>query len=420
MRTILLLLLLSAASIAAVGSVVDKSYGKETAAGIIPVIDTSSATRKSAVRAATTGKSAAKKAAVVDTSSAKKAVVVDTAAAKKVAVIDTSATKKAAAVDTSAVKKIVAADTAAKKVVDVDTSTVKKAAAVDTAVIDTSAAAKAAVVDTAAVDTSAAAKAAVVDSVAVVDTVAAPAPVKRVQAPPPPPKIYPIVKPAIDMVFIQGGKIRRGCPNLDGAGCLIDERPRHEIKLKHFLISRTPVTQLQWASVMGINPSHFHGNDSLPVEQVSWNEVHEFIRRLNAMTGKKYRLPTEAEWEYAALGGAKASGQPFFGQRFLADVAWYEYNSGGRTMPVGGREPNELGLYDMIGNVWEWVNDWYDRDYYSTGQINNPRGPRGGTDRVYRGCAFNSGEQHCRISMRNFAKPDYRTVNLGFRLAHSP
>ena len=404
MRTILLLLLLSAASIAAVGSVVDKSYGKETAAGIIPVIDTSSATRKSAVRAATTGKSAAKKAAVVDTSSAKKAVVVDTAAAKKVAVIDTSATKKAAAVDTSAVKKIVAADTAAKKVVDVDTSTVKKAAAVDTAVIDTSAAAKAAVVD----------------SVAVVDTVAAPAPVKRVQAPPPPPKIYPIVKPAIDMVFIQGGKIRRGCPNLDGAGCLIDERPRHEIKLKHFLISRTPVTQLQWASVMGINPSHFHGNDSLPVEQVSWNEVHEFIRRLNAMTGKKYRLPTEAEWEYAALGGAKASGQPFFGQRFLADVAWYEYNSGGRTMPVGGREPNELGLYDMIGNVWEWVNDWYDRDYYSTGQINNPRGPRGGTDRVYRGCAFNSGEQHCRISMRNFAKPDYRTVNLGFRLAHSP
>jgi formylglycine-generating enzyme required for sulfatase activity len=221
------------------------------------------------------------------------------------------------------------------------------------------------------------------------------------------------------MVFVHGGKFRMGCPSLDGAGCLGDERPRHEVKVNHFLIGRYPVTQQQWKAVMGENPSNFPG-DSLPVEQVSWEDVQEFIARLNKMTGKKYRLPTEAEWEYAAHGGIKASDEPFGGHQFLADIAWYEYNSRGRTLPVGTRGANELGLHDMIGNVWEWVNDWYSRDYYRDSPFGNPRGPRRGSERVYRGCAFNSGEPVCRISIRNYAKPNYRTVNLGFRLARAP
>jgi len=222
----------------------------------------------------------------------------------------------------------------------------------------------------------------------------------------------------IKMVFVKGGKFRMGCPNLDGVGCLSDERPRHEVKIRNFLIGRYPVTQAQWREVMGANPAHF-GGDNLPVEQVSWNDAHEFITRLNAMTGKRYRLPTEAEWEYAAQGGASASGEPFAGHQFLADVAWYDYNSRGRTLPVGTKEPNELGIYDMLGNVWEWVNDRYDRYYYRDSPLSNPTGPRYGNDRVYRGGGFNSGEDHCRKSLRNYAGQDYRMLNIGFRLAHS-
>jgi formylglycine-generating enzyme required for sulfatase activity len=258
-------------------------------------------------------------------------------------------------------------------------------------------------------------KAAILLLISVVWAVAVSAP----PVPSPPPAAVPAVAPGIDMVFIQGGRIRRGCPNLDGSGCLADERPRHEVRLRNFMIGRYPVTQRQWASVMGSTPSHFQG-DTLPVEQVSWNEVQEFIRRLNAMTGKRYRLPTEAEWEYAALGGTLASGQEFSGHRFLDDVAWYDYNSGGRTWQAGRKEPNELGIHDMLGNVWEWVSDRYDRYYYRNSPISNPKGPKHGNERVYRGCAFNSAENICRISLRNFAAPDYRMVNLGFRLARSP
>jgi len=224
----------------------------------------------------------------------------------------------------------------------------------------------------------------------------------------------------IEMVFVKGGKFRMGCPNLDGTGCLSDERPRHEVKLRSYYIGKYPVTQGQWKAVMGDNPAFFTASDDRPVEQVSWNEAQEFIKRLNAMTGKKYRLPTEAEWEYAAHGGASSKGEPFWGHDFLADVAWYNYNSRGETLPVGTKGANELGLHDMLGNVWEWVNDWYDRRYYMNSPFSNPAGPRHGDERVYRGCSFNSGETHCRISIRNYVKPEYSTVNLGFRLAHSP
>jgi formylglycine-generating enzyme required for sulfatase activity len=264
-------------------------------------------------------------------------------------------------------------------------------------------------------------RASAADSVA---TGAAAQPVKKVEkAPPPqpkPPRVHPIGKPDIDMVFVNGGKFKMGCRG-DDAGCISDERPIHEVKVGDYYIGKYPVTQKQWASVMGINPSHFDGDgwENLPVEQVSWDEIQEFIRRLNVMTGKKYRLPTEAEWEYAVRGGTKGKGEKFFGHKFLDDVAWYDYNSFGRTQTVGGKKPNELGLHDMTGNVWEWVSDWYDKNYYKDGPLNGPKGPRNGTERVYRGGSFNAGEQHCRVTLRNCAKPGYKAIYLGFRLASS-
>jgi formylglycine-generating enzyme required for sulfatase activity len=261
------------------------------------------------------------------------------------------------------------------------------------------------------VDSAAAVKAVAVDSAAVkpaVKPAAKPAVVVR------PPKVYPIVKPEIEMVLVKGGKFKMGCVD-DQESCVNDERPRHEVQLKDYYIGKYQVTQKQWWSVMGVNPS-FREGENLPVEQVSWDDVQEFIKRLNVLTGKKYRLPTEAEWEYAARGGARGSGKKFSGNAYLYDVAWYGYNSFGLTQPVGAKEPNELGIYDMLGNVWEWVGDWYDRFYYRDSPLKNPVGPKYGTERVSRGCSFNSDEGHCRESLRNYNKPGSRTIYLGFRL----
>jgi len=322
----------------------------------------------------------------------------------KKAVIDTAAAKKGvgavpAKVDTAAAKAVGVAPAVA------DTA-VAKAVGGDSAVVDT-AVAKAVGVDSAAVvDT--AARAVAVDSAAV-----KPVPPKAV-AVTRPPKVYPIVKPEIEMIFVKGGKFKMGCLD-EQESCVNDERPRHEIKLKDYHIGKYPVTQKQWWSVMGVNPAHKEGGN-LPVEQVSWDDVQEFIKRLNVLTGKKYRLPTEAEWEYAARGGAQSNGQKFSGHKFLHDVAWYDYNSFGSTQPVGAKEPNELGVYDMLGNVWEWVGDWYDRYYYKDSPIKNPTGPKYGNERVSRGCSFSSEEGTCRVSLRNYNKPNSRTIYLGFRL----
>jgi formylglycine-generating enzyme required for sulfatase activity len=355
----------------------------------------------------------------------------DAALTAKAVAVDSVAAHTAAA--KAAVKHHVAADTAATKVtvkhpVAVDT-TVAKVAVKDSVAVDTIAA-KVAVTDSSAVDTAAVEPARKAETPvpappkiytdsAAFDSAAA-APVRKAEKPvPAPPRIHPVGKPEIEMVLVKGGKFNMGCPGNDG-GCISDERPRHEVKLGDFYIGKYPVTQKQWALVMGINPSHFEGDDwaVLPVEQVSWNEIQEFIKRLNVATGKKYRLPTEAEWEYAARGGASGKGEKFSGHQFLDDVAWYDYNSYGRTQPVGTKQPNEIGLHDMIGNVWEWVGDWYDKNYYRESQIGNPKGPRRGTVRVYRGCSFNSAEGHCRSSVRNFNKPDHREIYVGFRLAH--
>ena len=168
---------------------------------------------------------------------------------------------------------------------------------------------------------------------------------------------------------------------------------------------------------MGNNPSHFKGDD-LPVENVSWDDAQEFITKLNSLTGKAYRLPTEAEWEFAARGGVQSKGYLYAGSNDLKTVGWYWKNSGGQTHPIGTKKPNELGLYDMSGNVWEWCNDWYG-DYPTEPQV-NPTGLDSGTYRVHRGGSWYSTAQYCRSAYRNYWLPDHRDFFNGFRLALAP
>ena len=172
---------------------------------------------------------------------------------------------------------------------------------------------------------------------------------------------------------------------------------------------------------MGNNPSEFKGNDSLPVEGVSWYDVNEFIKILNAETGKEFRLPTEAEWEFAARGGMWSKGYMYSGSNELYKVAWYEGNSNDMPHPVKGRKANELGLYDMSGNVLEWCSDLYG-DYRSNAQ-EDPQGPfvgSQGTQYVLRGGSWSSSARSCRVTCRYFFPPDSVYKLIGFRLALCP
>jgi len=219
-----------------------------------------------------------------------------------------------------------------------------------------------------------------------------------------------------EMVFVKGSSFfSMGCTKEQGADCNEDERPAHNVTLRDFYASKFPITQKLWEKVMDSNPSRFQG-ENLPVESVSWNDVQEFIKKLNTVTGKKYRLLTEAEWEYAARGGGSTKGQRYAGSNNLGAVAWYGDNSGQATRPVGEKQPNELGLYDMSGNVWEWVQDWKD-GYSSSGLQNNPVGPASGTNRAYRGGSWQDSDIYCRVSRRHGAVPDTRSSAVGFRLA---
>jgi formylglycine-generating enzyme required for sulfatase activity len=164
---------------------------------------------------------------------------------------------------------------------------------------------------------------------------------------------------------------------------------------------------------MGANPSFFKG-DNLPVEKVSWDDVQDFIRKLNAQTGKRYRLPTEAEWEFAARGGNRSGGYKYAGSNSLGNVAWYDDNAGNKTHPVGQKTPNELGIYDMSGNVWEWCSDWYGS--YSSGAQSNPTGASSGSYRVDRGGGWRSAAAGCRVAARGYNSPGYSYDDLGFRL----
>ena len=217
-----------------------------------------------------------------------------------------------------------------------------------------------------------------------------------------------------EMVFVQGGAFWMGCSGEQGKDCLKNENPLHSVTVSNFYIGKYEVTQKQWQQIMGNNPSHFKG-DNLPVENVSWNDTQEFIRRLNEATGKQYRLATEAEWEYAARGGNKSQGYKYSGSNILNDVAWYRDNSGGATHPVGSKRPNELGIYDMSGNVWEWCQDRYGQ--YRSSPKRDPKGPSLGALRVLRGGGWNYDARDMRVSYRNSTNtPDHYYYNLGFRI----
>lgn len=213
------------------------------------------------------------------------------------------------------------------------------------------------------------------------------------------------------MVSIPAGSFWMGCVTGE-RGCSRDEKPRHQVSLGEFWISKYEVTQKQWEALMGDNPSYFSSCSTCPVEMVSWNEAKEFISKLNSLTGKSYRLPTEAEWEYAARGGENNF---YSGSKNIEAIAWCGDNSKLKSHPVGQKRANAFGLYDMSGNVWEWCEDWYGN--YTNRSQRNPKGPSTGIGHLIRGGAFSSLPKDCRVSLRNYSEPWGRAADLGFRLA---
>ncbi len=249
--------------------------------------------------------------------------------------------------------------------------------------------------------------------------------------------------PNDEMVFVQGGTFTMGATEDQGTSePYDDEYPSHQVTVSDFYIGKYEVTQQLWEYVMnysgtaadgstmsayasevwlGKMPSSTYGlGPYYPAYYVSWEDiVNIFIPRLNKITGKTFRLPTEAEWEYAARGGNMSQGYKYSGSNTIDDVAWYSDNSSETTHKVGTKAPNELGLYDMSGNVWEWCSDWYDENYYSSSPSNNPTGPTSGSYRVDRGGSWGNNARSCRVSYRDRSTPDYRDCYYGFRLVCS-
>lgn len=222
---------------------------------------------------------------------------------------------------------------------------------------------------------------------------------------------------SIEMVKVEGGTFMMGAtPEMKNSWT--EERPIHQVTLTNdYYIGKYEVTQSLWCALMDNNPSYFKG-DNLPVEQVSWDDCQKFINKLNDITGRKFRLPTEAEWEYAARGGKKSRGYQYSGSNKISDVAWYSSNSEHKTQPVGLKLANELGLYDMSGNVDEWCFDRF--GFYSALSQTNPLGADDGICRVYRGGSWEQTAGFCRSSDRsNYGTSKNRIYNLGFRLALS-
>ena len=217
------------------------------------------------------------------------------------------------------------------------------------------------------------------------------------------------------MVRVEGGTFQMGATSEQGNDAESNEKPVHQETLSPFYIGETEVTQALWEAVMGNKPSNFKGSNR-PVEQVSWDDCQEFIKNLNQKTGRKFRLPTEAEWEYAARGGKNSKGYKYSGSNNLKDVAWFDKNSKSMIHDVKTKLANELGLYDMSGNVWEWCQDWYKS--YSRGSQTNPKGPSSGSSHLYRGGGWGRSARDCRVSIRYLINtPDSRYGYLGLRLA---
>ncbi len=229
-------------------------------------------------------------------------------------------------------------------------------------------------------------------------------------------KTFTVNGVSFKMMPVQGGTFTMGATE-EQSEAQSNERPAHEVTLSSFYMGETEVTQELWLAVMGTNPSSFTGDLQRPVERVSWNDCQVFITQLNALTGQQFRLPTEAEWEFAARGGNLSHGFQYSGDNNIDMVAWYIGNSGNQTHPVASKKANELGLYDMSGNVWEWCQDWYDADYYSNSPSNNPSGPETGFYRVDRGGCWFISAARCRVTYRGDCSPSNAYYNNGLRLA---
>ena len=218
------------------------------------------------------------------------------------------------------------------------------------------------------------------------------------------------------MVYVEGGTFMMGATVEQGSEAYDREKPAHQVTLSDYYIGETVVTQELWMAVMGYNSSYWQG-DNLPVEQVSWDDAQAFIKKLNSIIGCTFRLPTEAEWEYAARGGKKSKGYKYSGSNDIDEVAWYG-DIGDKTHPVKEKKANELGLYDLSGNVWEWCQNWYGG--YGEESQKNPQGPSSGSDRVGRGGSWRNVARSCRVSYRTSNIPSFYINRLGFRLALTP
>lgn len=235
---------------------------------------------------------------------------------------------------------------------------------------------------------------------------------------------------SFNMIKVQGSTFTMGATAEQGSDADSDEKPMHQVTLSDYYIGETEVTQELWQAVMGTtiqyqakkgaygSTSLYGVGNSYPMYYISWDDCQTFVTKLNQLTGKNFRLPTEAEWEYAARGGQKSRGYKYAGSNILSDVAWYSDNSGSQIHPVKQKQANELGLYDMSGNVWEWCQDWYD-SYRSNAQT-NPTGPSSGVYRVYRGGGWNYSASGCRVAVRYGDTPGGRNCFLGFRVVLLP
>ena len=216
------------------------------------------------------------------------------------------------------------------------------------------------------------------------------------------------------MVAVEGGTFKMGATSEQTSDASEEEKPVHEVTLSTFYIAETEVTQELWQAVMGYNPSHFKGK-LRPVENVSWDDCQDFLHELSALTGRHFRLPTEAEWEYAARGGNMSTNHKYSGGNSIYNIGWCNSNSVSQTRIVGTKRPNGLGIYDMSGNVWEWCQDWYGA-YRSESQT-DPTGPSTGYYRVRRGGGWGGSSRVCRVSARYSSSPSSASSFLGLRLA---
>ena len=223
---------------------------------------------------------------------------------------------------------------------------------------------------------------------------------------------------SFNMIKIDGGDFVIGASTEQGRFAAFDEKPPVKVRISTFYLSEIPVTQALYKVLTNQNPS-FNVGDDLPVERVSYEDCEKFIDQLNQHTGSQFRLPTEAEWEYAARGGIKGKRMKYSGADDvnISDYVWYGDNSSNQSHEVGTKLPNELGLYDMSGNVSEWCSDWYSPSYANNGGEVDPQGPEEGVDKVYRGGSWYDKAMNCRVSKRFGMNPKYKNKLVGFRLA---